>query len=109
MLPVPIRFSKQETNLESKILPFQGEDVWLELEIPRGVLEPGEIIINPVQAGRGLVISGKLPRWLFASIVHKLAPNQDWIAIDDPRLDSSIVVHSQISSMKVGDVIPRLA
>ena len=107
--PSPVRFQEQETSLDIKTFPYQGGNLWVELEIPRGTLEPGQITLAPVPAGRGLVLSGKLPRWLFASLVHVLAPDHDWIAIDDPRLSEAIVVHSTIDDVRTGDILPRLA
>lgn len=71
-------------------------------------LEPGDIVINPIPDKHGLIISGKLPRWLFATLVHKLAENHDWIAIDDPRLAQAIVVYSKVPSIRTGDILPRL-
>jgi CRISPR-associated protein Csx3 len=108
LLPTPIHFSTQDTSLNMKKLPFQSDDLWLDLEIPGGTIEPSDIIINPVSGNQGIVLSGKLPRWLFASLVHKLAPDHTWIAIDDPRLAQAIVVHSNSSTIRVGDVLPRL-
>lgn len=109
MMPVPFRFNEQGTSLDMNVFPYEGENLWVELEIPGGTLEPGEITLSPIPAGRGIVLSGKLPRWLFASLVHSLAPEHAWIAIDDPRLSEAIVVHSRIDDVRTGDVLPRLA
>lgn len=106
---IPVRFSADGVNLKVNTVPFQGGNIWLELGIPGGTLEPGEIIIQPLSPGEGVVLSGKLPRWLFAALVHTLAPDHTWLAIDDPRLARAIVVHSNVASVRPGDVLPRLA
>jgi len=108
LYPPTVQFSQTNTNLETKIMPYQGDDIWLEIGIQGGTLEPGELIMNPIPGQNGIVISGKLPRWLFATIAHTLASDHDWVAIDDPRLNQAIVVHSQVPSVQVGDSLPRL-
>jgi CRISPR-associated protein Csx3 len=108
LYPPSVHFSQTNTNLETRAVSYQGDNTWLEIGIPGGTLEPGELTLNPVPGPNGIAISGKLPRWLFATIVHALAPDHDWIAVDDPRLDQAIIVHSNISSRGPGDVLPRL-
>lgn len=109
MLPTAIKFDDPNANLGMKVFPFVDEGVWLQLEIPGGTIEPDHITLPSIPPGVGLVLSGKLPRWLFAFIVHKLAPDHDWIAIDDPRLNQAIVVYSQNASISVGTVYARLS
>lgn len=106
--PPIITFRQADTNVEVKILHYRDEDIWLEIGTRGGTLEPIEIILNPIPNKHGIVISGKLPRWLFATIVHTLASTHDWIAVDDPRLVQAIVVYSKNPSIRPGDVLPRL-
>jgi len=108
LYPQAIQFSQLNTNLETKSTAYQGKDTWLEISIPGGTIEPGELILNPIPNNNGIVLSGKLPRWLFATITHTLAMSHDWIAIDDPRLNQAIVVFSRNPSTRVGDALPRL-
>lgn len=98
-------------DLKIKALPFQDQDAWVEIELPGGTLEPYEINLPPFppQTQGGLVLSGKIPRWLFATLVHHLAPNHAWLAVDDPRLSQAIIVSSNSHSHRVGDTLPRLA
>jgi CRISPR-associated protein Csx3 len=107
--PPPVHFRQTDANLDVSALPYQGEDVWLEIGIQGGTLEPGDIIMNPILDKEGIVLSGKIPRWLFATLAHQLAPDHDWIAVDDPRLDQAILVYSKVSSHRPGDTLPRLA
>lgn len=120
MMPPPVRFDGVTAGVKATILPFQSRDAWVELEIPGGTLEPDEISLPPLHLDMpdrelrvaptqgGLVLSGKIPRWLFATLVHTLAPNHDWLAVDDPRLNQAILVHSNVSSLRAGDTLPRL-
>jgi CRISPR-associated protein Csx3 len=118
--PPPLRFLESASLLANtegaadvkiNVLPFQDQDAWVEIEIPGGTLEPYEISLSlePPQTQGGLVLSGKIPRWLFAAIVHRLAPKHAWLAVDDPRLSQAIIVHSNTPSHRVGDTLPRLA
>jgi CRISPR-associated protein Csx3 len=108
--PPPIRFHKGDADVKINVLPFQEQDTWVEVELPCGTLEPYEICLNqePPQTQGGLVLSGKIPRWLFAALVHHLAPKHTWIAVDDPRLSQAVVVYSNSPFNRVGDTLPRL-
>lgn len=55
--------------------------------------------------GRGVVISGRGPIWLYSALVHNLhyAP---WVATYDPRLGGGVVVASHTKEHDIGDVIP---
>ena len=59
----------------------------------------------PVRAGKGVVLSGKLPNWLTASLAISY-PSAPWCAVYQPQLDGAIVVESSISQPDVGTVIP---
>jgi CRISPR-associated protein Csx3 len=109
LAPPPIRFQQNGTNLIATVLPFQASDAWVEVEIQNRIIEPYEIIMNPIQSKGGIVLSGKLPRWLFAALTHALAPEHSWVAVDDPRLSQAIVVHSNSSSVRPGDSLQRLS
>jgi CRISPR-associated protein Csx3 len=114
-LPPPSLRFLESTNTEGtadvkiKILPYQEKDAWVEIELPGGTIEPYDISLSPLtpQTQGGLVLSGKIPRWLFATLVHHLAPNHLWLAVDDPRLSQAIIVASRSQSHRVGDTLPR--
>jgi CRISPR-associated Csx3 family protein len=108
MIPPVLWFQQEDVTVEMTILPFQNSDAWVDLHLPSGTLEPDEIILNPIPVGGGIILSGKIPRWLFATLVHKLAADHDWLAVDDPRLRQVILVYSKIDSVQVGNTFPRL-
>lgn len=114
--PPPLHFLEEINSLTNppdailKAHPYQKTDTWLEIELPGGTLEPYEVHLTPFppQTRGGLVLSGKIPRWLFATLVHHFAPDRTWLAVDDPRLSRAIIVSSNTPAHRVGDAIPRL-
>jgi CRISPR-associated Csx3 family protein len=125
--PPPLRFLESTNSLANtegaadlkiKVLPFQDQDAWVEIDLPGGTVEPYEIRLHPFPphfnrpsaspTQGGLVLSGKIPRWLFATLVHHLAPGHAWLAVDDPRLSQAIIVRSVTPSHRVGDTLHRL-
>lgn len=110
LYPPLIHFRDDGADVKTKVLPFQGQDAWVEFELPGGTLEPYEISLNPISPPTqgGLVLSGKIPRWLFATLVHHLAPNHAWLAVDDPRLDRAVIVHNNSTTHRTGDTLSRL-
>jgi CRISPR-associated protein Csx3 len=83
--------------------------LWVDLKLFETEIVPGEIKIPLIEGeNRGLVLSGALPRWLFAGLVRTLAPKCQWLAIDDPAMERVVVVHSNHSSWQIGDSLPRL-
>jgi len=108
LLPPPIHFGEPEANVKVRSQPYQIHAAWIDLELPGGTLEPYEISLDLVHSGGGIVLSGKIPRWLFATLTHRLAPDHDWIAVDDPRLERAIVVHSRLFDVQPGDVLARV-
>ena len=64
-----------------------------------------EVIVPPAPAGIGVILSGKLPLWLFTSlaVTYHAAP---WLAVYQPPLGGSVVVHSVNSQFPVGSVLP---
>lgn len=111
--PPPLRFlanTEGTADVTIKALPYQDKDAWVEIELPGGMIEPYEINLSalPPQTQGGLILSGKIPRWLFATLVHHFAPDRTWLAVDDPRLSRAIIVSSNTPAHRVGDTIPRL-
>ncbi len=107
MILPDVSFSQQGVNLESKVSSMKEGDAWLEIELPDGTLEPGEIIMRPALGRKGIVISGKLPRWLFAALARKLAPEHEWIGVDVPNANQVVVIYSNDQDVRRGDVLPR--
>jgi hypothetical protein len=88
--------------------PWEDMDaLWVDLKLAGPEIAPGEIKIPLIKGSNGLVLSGALPRWLFAGLARLLAPRCLWLAIDDPAMDRVVVVYSRHSSWRAGDSLPR--
>ena len=91
--------------LHSKPYP---EFALIEIEIPEGVCTPEDLknlelpLHNPQ---KGVILSGRAPVWVFATLVHEFHPTL-WVATFDPRLGGGVVVQTHTKNIKVGDVIP---
>jgi CRISPR-associated protein Csx3 len=85
---------------------------WIGIHLPDSILEVEEL--RQPELGhivglqpRGVVLSGKLPRWVVATLVRTLAGKYAWVGVDDPRNKRVIVVHSQSPEQEIGDVLDR--
>ena len=73
-----------------------------------GPIEPRDlkkIEPPPVDLGRGVVLSGRGPIWLYGFLIHHYHPAA-WVATFDPRLKGAVVVQSHVKGVSEGDVIP---
>lgn len=83
------------------------DHVRVELTLRDSYLDYAEadgLLVPPVPAGIGVVLSGKLPLWLWTatSLAYSSAP---WLGIYQPRLhDRAVVVQSQVAELPVGSV-----
>jgi CRISPR-associated protein Csx3 len=86
----------------------------LELVLSRGLIEPRELpaLLRAVEARvpaggvEPVVVSGRLPVWAFAALVHLFHP-RPWVATFDPRFGGGVVVMSHDpAGPSVGDVVP---
>jgi CRISPR-associated protein Csx3 len=62
------------------------------------------LAVPPVTPGVGVLLSGKLPHWLYTSLAltYRGAP---WIAVYQPPLGCAVVVHSADAAHATGDCI----
>jgi CRISPR-associated Csx3 family protein len=88
--------------------------VIIDVILSRGLIEPRELpaLLRAVEAHvptggtEGVVLSGRLPVWAFAALVHLFHP-RPWVATFDPRLGGGVVVMSHDpNGPAVGDVAP---
>lgn len=87
--------------------------ILLEVEV-EGVLRPEQVRDILKEVGKELpaakygnsvvVISGRLPVWVFGALVHYLHPFQA-VATFDPRLQKGVVVASHTPELRVGDTV----
>jgi CRISPR-associated protein Csx3 len=92
-------------------LQFQLEEhagfVHIEAALPRAYLDYSQLdflTVPPLAADLGVVLSGKLPHWLYTSLAltYRAAP---WIAVYQPQLAHAVVVYSADRACVVGDLI----
>lgn len=80
----------------------------IEIKIDGGICEPSDLknLGYPlVNYQKGVIISGRAPVWVFATLVHEFHPAL-WVATFDPRLGGGIVVQTHSKDYSVGDIIP---
>lgn len=80
----------------------------IEIDIEGGICEPSDLksLGYPlVNSQKGVIISGRAPVWVFATLGHEFHPAL-WVATFDPRLGGGVVVQSHSKDYQVGDVIP---
>lgn len=102
--------SQQEIPAESPLQVKKDEtDVRTHLEffIPETYLDYDELatlVVPPVSAGKGLILSGKLPLWLYTSLAVTYAYTP-WLAVYQPNANGAILVASQDATRPVGSVM----
>jgi CRISPR-associated Csx3 family protein len=86
----------------------------IDVVLTRGLIEPRELpdLLRAVEARvpaggvEPVVVSGRLPVWAFAALVHFFHP-RPWVATFDPRLGGGVVVATHDpNGPSVGDVVP---
>ena len=79
----------------------------IEIEIEGGVCEPSDLTkleFPQYNHTKGIILSGRAPVWLFATLVHEFHPTL-WVATFDPRLGGGVIVQSHSKKYKIGDII----
>ena len=83
----------------AEILEFTCPDTGATPEMLEGLQVPS------FKHGKGVVLSGRGPVWLFSFIAHE-AHFAKWVASYDPRLSGAVVFESHDPTVKVGTIIP---
>ncbi|MGC9083844.1 MAG: CRISPR-associated protein Csx3 [Anaerolineae bacterium] len=88
-----------------------GSAARMALSLPEAYLDITEMegMAVPAPSADGLVLSGKLPLWLWAGLARLYAPRTLWLAVVQPQLsaqraDRAVIVHSRIAP-PVGSLI----
>jgi CRISPR-associated protein Csx3 len=80
----------------------------LELALAGDYLDYGEaegLALPPLPPGKGVVLSGKLPLWLWTALV-RVYRDAPWVAVFQPPLgDRAVVVASQDQAMPIGGLV----
>lgn len=88
---------------------LQGSYVWVELSLPGGYLDYSEVeqvCLPRVPANKGVILSGKLPLWLWtaAARAYRTAP---WLGVYQPQLGTqAIVVMAHVRNLRPGMRMP---
>lgn len=84
--------------------------IFLDITLASGVISPDDVrnLIRsiPVADGgtEGIILSGRMPVWAFAALVHHFHP-RPFVATFDPRFRGGVVVFSHMDGVNVGDVV----
>jgi len=84
----------------ARLLAFGLPDAYLDLA------DAADFRVPPCPA-EGVVLSGKLPQWLWAALAR--AYDAPWVAVMQPQERGAVVVRSQSQEMQVGAVVPARA
>jgi len=86
----------------------QVDPIHLEFRIPSAYLnydEAGDLRIPQVPASQGLVLSGKLPNWLWTSLILTYRTSS-WIGVYYPQVDGAVVVYRRAEGAPtIGSVV----
>jgi len=96
-----ISFSISSMTNDTVLMRFELK----EIISPEDLLDinPPGIIVNGF-SGKGIILSGRGPVWLYGFLIHFYHPTK-YVAVHDPRLNGAVVVESHTLEVKVGDVI----
>lgn len=82
-----------------------GDAAWVKAELPEhyvDITQLPELVAPQVPAGVGVVLDGKLPNWLFASLAQTYAW-APWLAVHYPPGQCAVVVHATGPEPAVGE------
>jgi len=58
----------------------------------------------PAAGREGIVLSGRLPVWVYGTLVHEYHP-RPFVATFDPRLGGAVVVATHMPDVAIGQII----
>lgn len=99
----------EESPLEPDLQP-RPDHTWLDLRLTESYLDYADaegLPLPPVSPERGLVLSGKLPLWLWTALV-RLYTEVPWLAVFQPQLGGAVVVASRDGTKPIGQVVTGL-
>ncbi len=73
------------------------------------ITEANEILFPEPPPQHGVILSGKLPQWLFTSLARLYAQRHvPWIAVNDAHNNSPVVIYSHDTKYPIGKILPTL-
>ena len=89
-------------------LPYiDDEQYMIEMHPPHNYIdytEADQLAFPVPPSDLGVIVSGKLPLWLFTALARFYAQlNVPWIALTDAHNDTAIVIHSRVEKYLIGD------
>ena len=113
--PPSLQASRDVISPQSTILlkkDEQGDAFILRVKPIHGYLdlsESDQLLFPELPSQHGVIITGKLPQWLFTSLARFYAQrNVPWIAVNDAHNNRPIVIYSQIATRTIGEILPAL-
>jgi CRISPR-associated protein Csx3 len=71
--------------------------------------EANKLVFPEPPPGHGVIVTGKLPLWLFTALARFYAQrNVPWIALNDARDNRPVVISSQVATHPIGMILPQL-
>lgn len=93
----------------------RGTFTLIDITLPNEVCEPADLkgleLPDGLDTTKGIVLSGRAPVWLFATLVHQ-SHIFLWVGTFDPRLEvggvkgAAVVVESHGGNWRAGDIVP---
>lgn len=102
-----VRDTRAPERLRWEVTPTPAATV-LTGAIPSSYLDyraAAGLPVPPVDPARGLIMSGKLPNWLYAALAQTYRAQVPWLAVFQPQLRGGVVVWSQADAVPVGAVV----
>ncbi len=95
-----------DAPLQAHVVP-QADHLHLDFRLPTAYLdyaEAGGLFVPPPPAGMGIVISGRIPHWLYTglALTYRATP---WLAVYQPQLKGAVVIHTTTGTPGIGDRI----
>jgi CRISPR-associated Csx3 family protein len=87
--------------------------IFLHIVLPSGLIETDEVkkllevVEKHVPAGGAepVILSGRLPVWVFSALTHYFHP-RPWVGTFDPRYGAAVVTVTHSSDVTIGERIP---
>ncbi|GAB4533121.1 MAG: CRISPR-associated protein Csx3 [Anaerolineales bacterium] len=95
-IPLPeVQVNPTAANLIADLIPHPEGEL-AEIRCPDGRLEPDSVlyITSPLEGAAPLVLSGKLPRWVYAALAHHLKHRRPRLSVYDPNTNATIPIFS---------------